>query len=178
MNSPSAEDRPPSCRDLVGLLAQNDRRGAYAALVLGATTVDQVAERTGLRPASAAAALQKLTEGRVARYDPELRSYSLLDDTFRLAVREEARLTGRGGGDGAGAYFRKGRLTSIPGDPEVRHRVLTVVADSFEKGVTYSEAKVNAICGGWLDDWVSLRRALVDEGLLHRDNSASVYERA
>ncbi|MFE7314264.1 hypothetical protein ACFU7T_14455 [Streptomyces sp. NPDC057555] len=55
-----AQERPPSCRDLVGLLAQNDRRSAYAALALGATTLEQVAERTGLRPAAAAMALQKL----------------------------------------------------------------------------------------------------------------------
>jgi hypothetical protein len=58
----------------------------------------------------------------------------------------------------------------------VRNRVLSVVADSFEKDVTYPESKVNAICGGWLDDWVSLRRALVDEGLLRRD-AAAQYER-
>jgi hypothetical protein len=171
-----SQERPPSCRDLVGLLAQTDRRSAYAALVLGATTLEQVAERTGLRPAAAAMALQKLAEGRVARHDPARGTYVLLDDTFRLAVREEVRLTGRGGGDGAGAYFRKGRLTSIPGNAEVRNRVLSVVADSFEKDVTYPESKVNAICGGWLDDWVSLRRALVDEGLLRRD-AAAQYER-
>ncbi|MEU3980559.1 DUF2087 domain-containing protein [Streptomyces sp. NPDC026672] len=161
---------------MVGLLAQNDRRSAYAALVLGATSVEEVAERAGLRPASAAMALQKLVEGRIARHDQAHGTYTLLDDTFRLAVREEVRLTGRGGGDGAGAYFRKGRLTSIPGKADVRNRVLTVVADSFEKGVMYEEPKVNAICGGWFDDWVSLRRALVDEGLLRRD-AAARYER-
>ncbi|MFF2524009.1 DUF2087 domain-containing protein [Streptomyces liangshanensis] len=173
---PESQERPPSCRDLVGLLAQNDRRSAYAALVLGATTLEQVAERTGLRPAAAAMALQKLAEGGAARHDPARGTYVLLDDAFRLAMREEVRLTGRGGGDGAGAYFRKGRLTSIPGNAQVRNRVLSVVADSFEKDVTYPEPKVNAICGGWLDDWVSLRRALIDEGLLRRD-AAAQYER-
>ncbi|XXZ47461.1 DUF2087 domain-containing protein (plasmid) [Streptomyces cavourensis] len=171
------QERPPSCRDLVGLLAQEDRRSAYAALVLGAFTVTEVAERTGLRSTAAAMALQKLTEGRIASHDPDQGTYSLIDETFRLAVREEVRLTGRDGGDGAGAYFRKGRLASIPGNAKIRNRVLTVVAESFEKGATYDEPKVNAICGGWLDDWVSLRRALVDEGLLTRDSTAR-YARA
>ncbi|MEH0418385.1 DUF2087 domain-containing protein [Streptomyces sp. B21-083] len=170
-------ERPPSCRDLVGLLAQEDRRSAYAALALGAVTVAEVAERTGLRPTAAAMALQKLAQGRIASHDPDRGTYNLVDDTFRLAVREEVRLTGRDAGDGAGAYFRKGRLASIPGNAKTRKRVLTVVAESFEKGVTYDEPKVNAICGGWLDDWVSLRRALVDEGLLTRDSTAR-YERA
>lgn len=174
---PGAEDPPPSCRDLVGVLAQTDRRDAFAALALGATSVDQVAERAGLRPSAAAVALRKLVDGRIAAYDADARAYRLLDDTFRLAVQAEVRISGRGGGDGAGAYFRKGRLTSIPGRAEVRGRVLAVVADSFEAGVTYSEAKVNALCGEWLDDWVTLRRALVDEELLRRDESGTRYVR-
>ncbi|GGT61685.1 DUF2087 domain-containing protein [Streptomyces purpureus] len=177
MNTPPTEDHPPSCRDLVGLLAQTDRRAAYAALALGATTVAEVAERAGLRQPAAAVALQKLADGKVAAFDAERRTYTLLDDTFRLAVQAEVRVSGRGGGDGAGSYFRRGRLTSIPGKAEVRGRVLAVVADSFEPGVTYSEAKVNAICGEWLDDWVSLRRALVDEGLLRRNGAGTTYER-
>ncbi|MEO3766453.1 DUF2087 domain-containing protein [Streptomyces sp. B8F3] len=177
MDTAPTEEHPPSCRDLVGLLAQTDRRAVYAALALGATSVTDVAARTGLRPPAAAAALQKLTDGRIAAFDAATRTYTLRDDTFRLAVRAEARLTGRGGGDGAGGYFRRGRLTSIPGDAEVRGRVLAVVTDSFEPGVTYSEAKVNALCGEWLDDWVSLRRALVDEGLLRRNESGTAYAR-
>ncbi len=43
--------------------------------------------------------------------------------------------------------------------------------------MTYSEAKANAICGEWFDDWASLRRALVDEGLLRRNESGTTYER-
>lgn len=177
MNTAPAEDHPPSCRDLVGILAQNDRRAAYAALALGATSVAEVADLAKLRPPAAAAALRKLTDGRIAAYDSEKHTYRLLDDTFRLAVQAEVKISGRGDGDGAGSYFRRGRLTSIPGNAEVRRRVLAVVTDSFEPGVAYSEAKVNALCGEWLDDWVSLRRALVDEGLLNRNRSGTAYER-
>jgi hypothetical protein len=177
MNTAPTEEYSPSCRDLVGLLAQSDRRAAYAALALGATSVAEVAELARLSPSAAAAALRKLTHGRIAALDSEKRTYSLLDDTFRLAVQAEIRVSGRGGGDGAGTYFRRGRLTSIPGRAEVRGRVLAVVKDSFEPGVTYSEAKVNAICGEWFDDWVSLRRALVDEGLLRRNESGTAYQR-
>ncbi|RMB82550.1 DUF2087 domain-containing protein [Streptomyces shenzhenensis] len=177
MNMARAEDHPPSCRDLVGALAQHDRRAAYAALALGATTAAEVAERAGLRPPAAAAALQKLTDVRIAVFDSDRRTYALLDDTFRLAIQSEVRLSGQGGGDGAGSYFRRGRLTSIPGKEEVRSRVLAVVKDSFAPGVAYSEAKVNAICGEWFDDWVTLRRALVDQGLLRRNESGTLYER-
>lgn len=177
MNTPPVDDRPPSCRDLVGALAQDDRRAAYAALALGATTVAEVAERAGLRPPAAAVALRKLADVRIASFDRERHTYTLLDDTFRLAVQAEVRVAGRAGGDGAGSYFRRGRLTAIPGDREVRSRVLDVVADSFDPAVSYPEAKVNAICGEWFDDWVTLRRALVDEGLLRRNESGAIYER-
>lgn len=177
MNTDPTENHSPSCRDLVGLLAQTDRRAAYAALALGATSVAEVAELAKLSPPAAAAALHKLTDGQIAAFDSEKRTYTLLDDTFRLAVQAEARVSGPGSADGAGSYFRRGRLTSIPGKAEARSRVLAVVNDSFEPGVTYTEAKVNAICGEWFDDWVSLRRALVDEGLLHRNESGTTYER-
>ncbi|MCP9963030.1 hypothetical protein LUX05_19750 [Streptomyces somaliensis] len=108
MNTAPTEDHSPSCRDLVGLLAQTDRRAAYAALALGATSVAEVAELAKLRPPAAAAALRKLTEGRIAAFDSEKRTYTLLEDTFRHAVRAEVRISGRGGGDGAGSYFRRG----------------------------------------------------------------------
>lgn len=58
----------------------------------------------------------------------------------------------------------------------MRGRLLAVVKDAFEPGMTYSEAKVNAICGEWFDDWVSLRRALVDDGLLCRNEFSTTYQ--
>lgn len=82
----------------MGALAQNDRRAAYAALTLGATTVAEVAERTGLRPPVAAAALQKLVDVNIAFFDSEKHTYTLLDDTFRLAVRRRSKSPGEPAG--------------------------------------------------------------------------------
>lgn len=171
-------ERPPSCGDIVGLLAEPARRAAFAALVLGARTVGSVAEQAGLTPKAAAGALRRLVDGKVATEDRDTHTYALVDDAFRRAVQAEVRVAGRGGGDGAGAYFRRGRITAIPGDADVRARVLAVVADTFLPGETYPESRVNALCGEWYDDWVALRRALVDEGLLTRNQAGTVYERA
>jgi hypothetical protein len=77
--------------DWAGLLAQTDRRAADAGLALGATSLAEVAELAKLRPPAAVAALQKLTDGRIAAFDSEKRTYTLLDDTFRLAVQAEFR---------------------------------------------------------------------------------------
>lgn len=173
-----SEERPLTCGDIVGVLAQPERRAAFAALALGATTLDDVAERAELRPTTAVGALQKLVDGRIAVVDRETNRYELVEDAFQKAVVLEVRISGRDGGDGAGVYFRRGRLKAIPGDDAVRARVLGVVAESFAPGEVYREPKVNALCGEWFDDWVSLRRALVDDGLLVRDETGANYERA
>lgn len=171
-------ERPPSCGDIVGLLAEPARRAAFAALVLGARTVGAVSEQTGLTPKATAGALRRLVDGKVVSEDRATNTYTLVDNAFRRAVQAEVRVAGRSGGDGAGAYFRRGRITTIPGDAEVRARVLAVVVDTFTPGEVYPEARVNALCGEWFDDWVALRRALVDEGLLKRNQAGTAYERA
>jgi hypothetical protein len=169
-------DHPLSCGDIVGLLAQPDRRAAFAALALGATTLAEVAAATGLRAPTAAAALAKLVDGRVAT-TADGPTYALVDDAFRTAVATEARLAGRSRGDGAGAYLRRGRLVAIPADPAVRARLLALVADSFSPDTPYTEPQVNALCAEWHDDWTTLRRALVDASLLHRTPEGTTYTR-
>lgn len=171
-------ERPPSCGDIVGLLAEPARRTTFAALVLGSRTLVSVSEQTGLTPKATAVALRRLVDGKVVAEDRATNTYALVDDAFRRAVQAEVMVAGRGGGDGAGAYFRRGRITTIPGDAEVRARVLAVVADTFSPGEVYPEPRVNALCGEWFDDWVTLRRALVDEGLLKRNQAGTAYERA
>lgn len=176
MSIADPDDHPLSCGDIVGLLAEPARRAAFAALVLGACTVSSVAETAGVSRKEAAGALRKLVVGRIVAEDRQSGTYTLLDGAFRHAVQAEIRVAGRSGG--AGAYFRRGRITTIPADAEVRSRVLAVVADTFAAGETYTEPKVNALCGEWFDDWVALRRALVDDGLLKRDHGGTRYERA
>lgn len=100
----------PSCGDLVGLLAEPARRSAFAALVLGAGTAAAVAQRTGLTPKESVQALRKLVDGRVATEDDG--SYVLQEDTFREAIRTEARLTGGSGGGAA-----QGRISGVAGLP-------------------------------------------------------------
>src|SRR5215210_4044829 len=53
----------PSARELVALLAETDRLRALAAVTLGASTLPEVAERTGLEPRAAARALSRLVAG-------------------------------------------------------------------------------------------------------------------
>lgn len=52
-----------------------------------------------------------------------------------------------------------------------------MVRDSFEPGMALPEPNVNAICAERLDDWVTPRRARVDDGKLRRNDSGTLYER-
>jgi hypothetical protein len=68
------------------------------------------------------------------------------------------------------AYLVRGRLPLIPRGAK-RSMLLSYLVTAFEPGVRYPETEVNSIVGVWNDDVAALRRYLVDEGLLTRQDS-------
>ena len=74
------------------------------------------------------------------------------------------------------SFVQDGRLVTIPARRHKRLVVLDHMAQSFQVGLRYSESEVNAILRHFNDDVASLRRYLVDEQFLDRDNG--VYWRA
>jgi hypothetical protein len=68
------------------------------------------------------------------------------------------------------SYLVRGRLPVVPRGVK-RSLLLAYLATAFEPGVRYPEAEVNAIVGVWNPDVAALRRYLVDEGLLARQDS-------
>ncbi|MBS2963850.1 DUF2087 domain-containing protein [Actinocrinis puniceicyclus] len=73
-------------------------------------------------------------------------------------------------------FFAQGRLTHVPAAHGKRMVVLDYLAQCFEPGVRYEEAKVNRILGDFHDDYAALRRYLVDAGFLSR--SENMYWRS
>ncbi len=73
-------------------------------------------------------------------------------------------------------YFEGRTLTSVPTSRAKRLIVLERLALEFDVGQKYPEREVNSILGGFHPDWSSLRRHLVNEGLLDRDHN--VYWRS
>lgn len=72
-------------------------------------------------------------------------------------------------------YVKKGILRQYPARPAARAIVLAWLAARFVPGHRYSESQVNEILSGHELDHASLRRYLVDEGLL--DRAQGVYWR-
>lgn len=64
-----------------------------------------------------------------------------------------------------------GRLVRIPVKRSKRLVVLDLLAQEFEPGEVYPETEVNTRLRSYHDDVAALRRWLVDEGFLARENS-------
>ena len=163
-----------------GLLADEDRLRVFAAVALGAVSVDEVCATTGLSPRTVLAALTKLEAGDAVR---------LVDDCWsvdRAGFRRRAQEAAVSPYEEEGleprtaavlrAFLRDGRLVSIPTARAKRLVVLDHVAKVFEPGVRYEEREVDALLRVFHDDYAALRRHLVDEDFMARE--AGVYWRS
>lgn len=67
------------------------------------------------------------------------------------------------------AFFRDERLTGLPARASYRLAALAIVSERFEAGRRYLEREVNEMLADDAPDHATLRRLLVDEGLLERE---------
>lgn len=159
---------------IVGLLAERERLAVVAALVLGARSAGEVGAATGLAPKEVGRALQKL------------RAAGLVDDALAVRVdlvKEAARAAAPaapaedlGYADAAveqvvARFVRDGRLVSLPAAGAKRRLVLEHLVQVFEPGRRYPERQVDAVLRALAEsvDHATLRRYLVDHGLLSRE---------
>src|SRR3954449_3425153 len=160
---------------LVGLLADPVRLKVVAALALGAGTLEEVAEATGLPLKDVALAARRLSRVGLVRRDG--RALELHASRFGEAARAAAEaapapqpLSDDPAEDAVlSAFVRGGRLISIPAQQSKRRIVLEHLVRVFEPGVRYPEREVNALLAVWHPDHAALRRYLVDGGLLSRE---------
>jgi hypothetical protein len=156
--------------ELCGLLAERDRLAVFAAVALGASTPERVAELTG-RPARVVEkALARLVRGGLV--GPDLTTSA---EPFKHAVRSAAPARPVETFDAdprrdavLRSFLSEGRLVRFPAAWSKRRIVLEHIAAVFEPGVKYPEREVDAILRSWHADHAALRRYLVDENLLAR----------
>jgi hypothetical protein len=167
---------------VLGRLADERRLRALAAVALGATRVADVAERADLSAEDAARALAHLVGAGILRQDEsglhvDLRTFA---EAARAASPPRSRPVLEGATPAQEEVARnfvdaEGRLRALPARQGKRRLVLEWVASGFEPGRSYSEREVNGLLLAVFDDVASLRRFLVDDGLLERE--AGVYRR-
>lgn len=173
---------PPRLR-IAGLLAER------------AHTVDELAARVDLAPRAVARHLDFLVAARLAEARPGPRpvKYSLRIDTLHAVGRAIGELEGaadaaRAASDLAAgrdpeeakvlrAFIVDGRLASIPAQERKRLVVLRFLCDKvFDEARDYPEKEVNQRLALFHPDVASLRRYMVDAGLVAR--AAGLYRRA
>jgi hypothetical protein len=159
------------------LLAEPTRLRVYAAVVLGADVPSSVADRTGLPARTVVAAIRRLQQGGLLTIvDGRLVAEV---DAFKDSVREfapppaeaEPLDPDRQKAAVLRAFMAEGRLVQIPATRGKRLVVLEHLAACFEPGLKYPEKAVDAILRAWHPDYASLRRYLIDEGMLARENA-------
>ena len=174
---PRSEAAAPDPNVIAGALADADRRRMLAAIELGATTIQDAAKGAGLPDHRAARALARLVDNRLVVSDAD---GGLRVDGAVFANAARTALARPLSDEHAGetperrkvleAFVRDGRIKSMPTAPTKREILFDWLAATFDVGRRYSEAEVNAALDGHAEDHVSLRRALVDAGLLCRND--------
>ncbi len=162
---------------LCGLLAEPSRLRTYSAVVLGATTPEQVAGSTGLPAPVVHKALQRLAKGGlISDAGNGLRADEVaFKDAVREGRPEREPLDPDPDRDAVlKAFIRDGRLSIFPTVPAKFRIVLEYIVASFEPCRSYSEFEVNEILNRWHPDHAALRPELVDAGLLSRADSIYV----
>ena len=173
----------PSPSRVLGDLADTNRLRVLAAVVLGESRIAGIAERASLTEDEVARALgHLLSAGIVVQDETGLRvDTHVFADAARTVSAPRVRPDLSDATPEQAAVLRNfvagdGRVASLPARAAKRRLVLEYVAATrFEPKREYGEHEVNAVLEDVHDDYVTLRRYLVDAGLLER--SAGVYRR-
>lgn len=160
-------------------LGDGTRLAILRILKDGDSYVELIASRLSLTPGTISFHMKKLEDAGLVRcsrtqfyaiysLNRELLSRSLFD-CLPDAVRQD---------DGGDAYRRQilnrfmenGRLRAIPAQLKKRELVLSHIAGEFEKEREYTEAEVNEILARYHEDVCTLRRAMIESGIMSREN--------
>ena len=196
MTARGKDEQIPDPRRLIALLADPGRLRVFAALVLapkqGARARD-LAKSANVPVRDVIKTLIRLDEAGLAVRlpappdgDPSEDHWRAVPEALRSATEANSRqadtalppepvVQDPGTVSVLRGFFARGRLTHVPAAHAKRMVVLDYLAQSFEPGVQYEEAKVNRILGKFHDDYAALRRYLVDAGYLSR--SENIYWR-
>ena len=150
--------------------------------------VERLAERLGLTPPTISFHLKKLADaGAVRSYKTQYYTmYALEASVFQTTIlsllQEESAEAGlQAQRDEAyrqkvlKSFFMYGKLKSIPTQKKKERIVLEDIVKAFEAGRDYTEREVNIILADFHDDFCTLRRDMIGEGLMTRENQ--IYRR-
>ena len=170
-------------------LADKSRLAILKSLMEEDMYVERLAERLGITSATVSFHLKKLEEaGAVtSRKDQYYTMYSINKPLFGVRIIDilgEKTSESEAQKEREKAYrekviasfFEYGRLKSIPTQRKKERIVLEEIAKAFQAGREYTEREVNIIIADYHDDFCTIRRDMISEGIMTRERS--IYRKA
>lgn len=173
---------PKETLQLFKCLADASRLAILRGLSREPMYVELIAERLALSPSTVSFHLKKLEASGLVRAQREqyYTVYSLTDGPLDAPLRTliaspagediEAQRETAYRQKVLDAFFSYGKLKTIPAQRKKRLIVLQEIATRFTPGKRYPEKEVNLIISDLNDDFCTLRRELIVEGLMQRDH--------
>ena len=180
MDEQGPADAAPTALDFFRALADADRIRIAAALIERALGVDELAEAVRLERTALTRHLAQLQSLGLIVTEAGERGASYRFDAERLNALKRQVLGGRRprtqveAGDEwerkvLGDFLDGERLKSIPAQPKRRAVILRWLVNDFVSGERYPEREVNERLARRHPDFATLRRELVDSGLMRRE---------
>lgn len=164
-------------------LADKSRIQILKSLMHEEMYVERLAERLGITAATVSFHLKKLEDvGAVkSRKDQYYNMYSINHDIFNVSIldilkEESDEIALQKERDEnyrkkvIDSFFEYGKLKSIPSQRKKERIVLEEIAKSFEPGREYTEREINIIIADFNDDFCTIRRDMISEGIITREN--------
>jgi ArsR family transcriptional regulator, arsenate/arsenite/antimonite-responsive transcriptional repressor len=141
---------------------------------------EELAAILNLNPATVSHHLAALTEAGLLKTEKDqyYQIYSLLDGVLKKSLADMVHLPQPGLAQGVQedafrdkvlkTFFTHGRLKQIPAQLKKRQVILERIAQEFEPARGYTESEVNQVLVEFHDDVASLRRGLIELGLMER----------
>lgn len=162
-------------------LADATRLEVIRALAEGPKYVELLSERLSRSPSTISFHLKKLEEaGLVEQHKEQYYTvYSLKSGVLEqklseligacMPMDEQAQREQQYRDKVLKNHFEYGKLKTIPVQRKKRRIILEKLAESFEAGKVYPEKEVNLIIAQYHDDFCTLRRELIAEGIMERE---------
>lgn len=165
-------------------LADKSRLQILKSLMQEDMYVERLAERLDLTPATISFHLKKLVDAQaVTSYkDQYYTMYSIRQEVFMTNIidiikeeSDEARIQ-KEREDAyrkkvISSFFEYGKLKSIPSQRKKELICLEEIAKSFEVGKAYEEKEVNTAIEAYYEDYCTLRRDMISEGIMKREGT-------
>ena len=163
-------------------LGDKSRLQILKSLALEDMYVERLAERLGLTPSTISFHLKKLADvGAVRSYKTQYYTmYSIRKEVFSARIIDIIREQSSEADAQAqreqeyrrkviATFFEYGRLKAIPAQRKKECICLEEIASHFDVGRPYDEKEVNAIIREIFDDYCTIRRDMISEGIFSRE---------